>query len=70
MFHQALQSLRFNRQQLSGYLAQLAAEAVSETEQAEEEKMMREIERVTKKKEGVLDAFVSDEIGVEEMNAL
>ena len=31
---------------------------------------MREIERVTKKKEGVLDAFVSDEIGVEEMNAL
>ena len=70
MFRLTLQSLRFNRQQLSGYLAQIAAEAVRETEQAEEEKMMREIERVTKKKEGVLDAFVSDEIGVEEMNAL
>lgn len=70
MFRLALQSLRFDRQQLSGHLSRIAAEAIYETERAEEENLKREILRLTKKKEDVLDAFLSDMIGVEEMNEL
>lgn len=70
MFRLALQSLRFDRQQLAGGLAKIAAEAIRETELAEEEKRKREILRLTKKKEDVLDAFLSDIIGAEEMTAL
>ena len=70
MLRQALRSLGMDCRRIIDDLAESIAVSVREAENGTAEKLEQEICRLEKKKEDVLDAFLSDRISLEEMKTL